>query len=130
MNGECGQMPGMGMKGITRKNGRGLLLAGLNVGTWESGMYVCERSIQSGRRGADGLYTDGVVSSCIFYFFVGTKWSGGCDGFGGTIGEKRGRKAEEISAELMVSAAKNKNCFLQKIVLQEHSEKGHKSWEK
>lgn len=51
MNGECGQMTGMGMKGITRKNDRGLLLAGLNVGTGESGMYVCERSNQSGRRG-------------------------------------------------------------------------------
>lgn len=44
---------------------------------WELGLgHVCERSIQSGRRGADGLYTDGVVSSCIFYFFVGTKWLG------------------------------------------------------
>lgn len=57
------------------------------------------------------------MSSCTF--FVGIECSGDCDGFGGTIGEKRGRKAEEISVELMVSAAKTKNCFLQKIVLQE-----------
>lgn len=50
---------------------------------WELGLgHVCAEHPER-QEGADGLHTSGVVSSCIFYFFVGTKWSGGCDGFGG-----------------------------------------------
>ena len=115
MNGECGQMPGMGLKGITRKNGRGLLLAGLNVGTWESDMYVCERSIQSGRRGADGLYTDGVVSSCIFHFFLWERNGlGGGMVSGERLGRKEGGKERMGRGNLNDSSAKTKICMERK----------------
>lgn len=64
------------------------------MGTWARAC-VCGASGAAG--GADGLYMGGVVSSCIFHFFVGTKWSGGCDGFGGVIGGKREESRGNLS---------------------------------
>lgn len=37
------------------------------------------------------------MSACIFHFFVGTKWSGGCDGFGGATGGKREESRGNLS---------------------------------
>lgn len=64
---------------------------------WELGLgHVCAEHPER-QEGADGLHTSGVVSSCIFYFFVGTKWSGGCDGFGGATGGKREESRGNLS---------------------------------
>lgn len=57
--------------------------------------HVCVNGasrVEGGGR-ADGLHTDGVVSSCIFHFFVGTKWLGAVMVSGERLGE-RGRKKE------------------------------------
>lgn len=42
---------GYGDEGHYKEKWQRITVGGLNVGTWESGMYVCERSNQSGRRG-------------------------------------------------------------------------------
>ena len=48
---------------------------------WELGLgnraCMCVNGASGAAGGADGLYLGGVVSSCIFHFFVGTEWSGG-----------------------------------------------------
>lgn len=54
------------------------------------------------QEGADGKYMGGVVSPCIFHFFVATEWSGSYVCFGGVIGGKReekGKKREDGKGE-------------------------------
>jgi len=73
------------IKGITRKNGRGLWRAVLDAGDWA---YVCERSIQSGRR-ERMVCIRMVLCRHVFFFFFRSEMVGGCDGFGGVTGGKR-----------------------------------------
>lgn len=49
------------------------------------------------QEGADGKYMGGVVSPCIFHFFVATEWSGSYVCFGGVIGGKREESRGNLS---------------------------------
>ena len=94
-------------------------MAGLNVGTWawESGLYVCERSIRSGRRGGWSVYG---WCRVVMYFSLfcgnGMVW-GAVMVSGEKLGE-RGRKKERKErtgrGSLNDVSAKTKICMERK----------------
>lgn len=89
---------GHGDKGHYKEKWQRITVGGAECGNWGSDMCVNGATRAAG--GADGLHTDGVVSSCTF--FVGIECSGGCDGFGGATGGKReekGKKREDGKGE-------------------------------